>query len=284
MKPTFTPLVDPDATSVHLGPDPAELGKTVPVDAAVAGDPAALLDGLADRLDRPDGTAPTPAPPTRWAGEFDPPADPGPPAGTDAPTAAEAVRGVRAAVPEALVVDEGSSNKYAAFREWPFAAGQYLGNKGAGLGYGLPVAVGAALAEREGVVESDAGADRSAERGDGTRAEGARPVVCLVGDGSYLYYPSAMYTAARRNLDVRAVVLNNGEYRILRENAAAMLGGDAADYPDLGMGLSGVDHAANARSYGVDAAVIETAGDVADAAADPGPRVIDVRLADYQSG
>jgi benzoylformate decarboxylase len=268
-----TPLLDPDAASIHLGPDPGELGKTVPVDAAVTGDPATLLDHLADRLVGEDGADPTPA--TRWAGEFDPPAAPTPPAGTDAPTAAEAVRGVRAAVPDALVVDEGSSNKYAAFREWPFAPSQYLGNKGAGLGYGLPVAVGAALAEREGAARGD---------GDAPAPDGARPVVCLVGDGSYLYYPSAMYTAARRNLDVRAVVLNNGEYRILRENAAAMLGGDAGDYPELGMGLSGVEHAANATSYGVDATVVESAGAVADAAAEVGPRVLDVRLADYQSG
>lgn len=255
------PLVEPETTVIHLGADATELGKTVPVDGAAVGDPAALMAGLADRLATHDAA---PAPKTRWATEYAP-SEPVTPDGEGRPTPAAAIRGVRAGAPDALVVDESSSNKYEAFRQWPFGPGQYLGNKGAGLGYGLPVAVGAALAEREG----------------GT----GRPVVCLIGDGSYLYYPQSMYTATRLDLDLRVAVLDNAQYRILKENTAAMLGGAVDDYEFVGADFEPpVDVAGTAGAYGADTRVLESANAVADAAAEPGPRVLDIRLADYRSG
>ena len=42
------------------------------------------------------------------------------------------------------------------------------------------------------------------------------PVVALLGDGSSLYSPQALWTAARERLPVTFVVMNNQEYGILK--------------------------------------------------------------------
>jgi benzoylformate decarboxylase len=43
------------------------------------------------------------------------------------------------------------------------------------------------------------------------------PVVSIVGDGAALYSPQALWTAARENLPVTFVVVNNREYNILKD-------------------------------------------------------------------
>ncbi|MFC0696369.1 thiamine pyrophosphate-dependent enzyme [Paraburkholderia humisilvae] len=61
------------------------------------------------------------------------------------------------------------------------------------LGWGMPAAVGTSLQ-----------LDRN-------------PVVCLVGDRSATYSPQALWTAAHERLPISFVVLNNGEYSILKK-------------------------------------------------------------------
>ena len=63
---------------------------------------------------------------------------------------------------------------------------------GGSIGYGLPVAVGAALACPE------------------------RKVIALEGDGSAMYTLQALWTMARESLDVTIVVFANRAYQILR--------------------------------------------------------------------
>lgn len=69
---------------------------------------------------------------------------------------------------------------------------RYFFMRSAILGWGLPAAVGVALASP------------------------STPVVALIGDGSALYAPQALWTAARFKLPVTFVIMNNSEYNILK--------------------------------------------------------------------
>jgi acetolactate synthase-1/2/3 large subunit len=67
---------------------------------------------------------------------------------------------------------------------------RWMSLTGGSIGYGLPVALGAAVA--------------SGER-----------VLCLEADGSMMYTPQALWTMARESLDVTVVALSNRSYAIL---------------------------------------------------------------------
>jgi benzoylformate decarboxylase len=117
------------------------------------------------------------------------------------------------------------------------------------------------------------------EAGDGRRVLG------YVGDGSYLYYPQTLYTAARYDLDLTVVVPDNENYRILKENTANLLGGDPDDYDYVGVDFDPtVDIAANAESHGAAGVRVESPDEVdaalADALERDGPVVVDVAVTD----
>ena len=101
-------------------------------------------------------------------------------------------------IPEnAIVVDEAVSTGRgfdAATRE--AAPHDWLTNMGGSIGYGLPVAVGAAIG-----------------------APG-RKVIALEGDGSAMYTPQALWSMARESLDVIVVIFANRSYQILRSEFA----------------------------------------------------------------
>ncbi|MFC7228474.1 thiamine pyrophosphate-binding protein [Salinirubellus salinus] len=260
------PLLDPETTCVHVGVDPWQLGKNEPVDAVVYGDLAANLGELADlvadrvpdsrrerRLDRTHERRAAARVETA-TGSAD-----------DRPTKGELADALRAAAPDAFLVDEGVTSKYALLRRWPLSPRQFLSNKGGGLGYGLPASVGAALAA--------------------SMREDPRSVVGFVGDGSYLYYPHAVYTAARYDLDLTVVVSDNRNYRILKDNMLALEGGEESDYAFLGTDFDPpVDVAGSARAHGASAELVERNADLAPALdralATDGPSVVDVLVSD----
>jgi benzoylformate decarboxylase len=263
------PLVDADTTCVHVGDDAWELGKNHPADAAVLGDPKRTMAALAEAVDarvteaerdrRLDRVAEVRADVQRRLAKVGTGRDDDDPR----PSKAQLVDALEDAVPDAYVVDESVTSKQVMLNRRPFAAGGLISNKGGGLGYGLPAAVGAAIAE--------AGSDR--------------PVVGFVGDGSYLYYPHTLYTAARYDVDLTVVVSDNRNYRILKDNTMKLLGGEEDDHAFVGMDFDPpVDIPANAESHGVrgeqvdDADAIESA--VADAVARSGPDVLDVLVKD----
>lgn len=82
-----------------------------------------------------------------------------------------------------------------------------------------------------------------------------RPVVSVVGDGAFLYYPQVLWTAVNAGVPVLYVVLNNTSYRILKQGLKGMGGpwGPEGSYPP-GLDITGpdVDFAAMARSYGME--------------------------------
>ncbi|WP_224448832.1 thiamine pyrophosphate-binding protein [Haloprofundus salilacus] len=267
------PLVPDDATCLHLGPDAWELGKNQPADAAVLGDVGLVCSELAvrvrervgddereARLERVDATKQAVEQRLRSLGTGDS-------NDADDPRAskAELVDAIRAAVPDAYVVDEGVTSKYVMLTRWPFAPEQYVSNKGGGLGYGLPASVGAAVAE--------------------SQRDDPRTVLGFVGDGSYLYYPQTLYTAARYDLDLTVVVSDNRNYRILKDNALGLFGGDEDDYEFVGMDFEpAVDIPTNAESHGARGRLVDSPDEIEDAVraavSRPGPDVLDVLVHD----
>ncbi|MCX4195432.1 acetolactate synthase catalytic subunit [Methylobacterium organophilum] len=121
----------------------------------------------------------------------------------------------------------------------------------AGLGWGLPFALGAKVARP------------------------AAPVICVTGDGGFGHVWSELETARRMRLPVIVVVLNN---QILgyQKHAELSLFGDFTDVCDF----EAVDHAAIARACGCAGTRVERPGDLApalrDALANNAVTVIDV--------
>jgi benzoylformate decarboxylase len=242
-------LVSGDTTCLHVSDDAYEVGKNQPADAAVVGDPGRVLSELAAlveaeldeqtrqaRLETLAAQKEFVAAKVEEMGVDEAPDDP-------RASKAELVDAMSAVVPDAYIVDEGVTSKYAMLTRWPMQAEQYVSNKGGGLGYGLPAAVGAAVAEQQ--------------------REDPRDVVGFIGDGSYLYYPHSVYTAARRNLDLTVVISDNRNYRILKDNTLEVMGGAESDYDFVGMEFEPpVDLVANAQSHGVRAELVETPAEI----------------------
>lgn len=106
-----------------------------------------------------------------------------------------------------------------------------------GLGWDMPAAVGLALAERE--------SGRN------------RPVLALMGDGSFQYSIQSLYTAVQEKAHVVYVVLQNHEYAILKEFA------DLEKTPNVpGLDLPGIDIVSLAKGYGAPATLARTAQEV----------------------
>jgi benzoylformate decarboxylase len=107
-----------------------------------------------------------------------------------------------------------------------------------GLGWNLPAAVGLAFAEK------------STGRG--------RPVVTLMGDGSFQYSIQAVYTAVQQQLHVIYVVFQNEEYGILKQFA------DLEQTPNVpGLDLPGLDIVSLGKGYGASSVFVEDLADVA---------------------
>jgi benzoylformate decarboxylase len=127
------------------------------------------------------------------------------------------------------------------------SASQYLFTRSAILGWGMPAAVGTSL-----------GLDRS-------------PVVCLVGDGSAMYSPQALWTAAHERLPVTFVVMNNGEYNILKNyarNQAHYRSAGTNQFIGMDIRDPAIDFLALASALGIASRRVERASDIAGAVED----------------
>ncbi len=245
-------LVDPETTCIHVGDDAWQLGKNQTADAAVIGDPGLALQELnervsskvseetvTERLETVTAVKEMVNAKMSQMGTGDAEDDP-------RASKAELVDALERAAGDAYIVDEGVTSKYAMLTRWDLAPEQYISNKGGGLGYGLPAAVGASVAE--------------------SQREDPREVVGFIGDGSYLYYPHSIYSAARHDLDLTVVVSDNRNYRILKDNTLGLLGGEEAEYDFVGMDFEPpVDIVQNAQSHGARAELVETPDEIEDA-------------------
>ena len=149
---------------------------------------------------------------------------------------------LKSSSPDELVVTNESPSNTADFQDqfrfdkpdsfYTFASG--------GLGWNMPASVGLALAEK--------------------KTGRNRPVLCLMGDGSYQYSLQSVYTAVQQNAHVIYVVLQNHEYGILKEFAVL------EETPNVpGLDLPGIDIVSLAKGYGANAVHAETSDELAQA-------------------
>jgi benzoylformate decarboxylase len=140
-----------------------------------------------------------------------------------------------------LIVDEAPcANAFTQRMHRSTAAKQYFHNRGGALGWGMPASVGVSLAH-----------DKA-------------PVLCVVGDGSALYSPQALWSAVHEKTPVVFVVLNNGEYGILKEFMLNQPQYNAQKHGFLAMDICDppIDYQFLARSMGVTAQKVTSKGEI----------------------
>ena len=171
------------------------------------------------------------------------------------------------AIPEgAIVVDESLTTGR---ESMGLTAGarphDMIQNMGGSIGYGTPVATGAAMACPD------------------------RRTFCMVGDGSAMYTIQSLWTQAREQLPVTTIIFANNSYNILKmefTNMGAGQGNGAGPGPRalamIDIDNPVIDWVAMARSMGVPAVSVATAEDFTQAMVDTvreaGPVLIEVKL------
>jgi benzoylformate decarboxylase len=79
-----------------------------------------------------------------------------------------------------------------------------------------------------------------------------RPVVAVIGDGSFQYSVQSLWTAVQLNLPLLVIVLRNDEYCILKSFAVL------EETPGIpGVDIPGIDIVSIAKGYGCDSARLE---------------------------
>ncbi|MEA3123885.1 MAG: benzoylformate decarboxylase, partial [Caballeronia sp.] len=127
--------------------------------------------------------------------------------------------------PADIVVEEAPSARPVMQEYLPITrTGTFLTMESGGLGYGMPAAVGVALAK------------------PGTR------VIALIGDGSSMYSIQAIWSAVQLNLPIAFVILNNSRYAALQDFAPVF--GFAPTDPVQGTDLPGLDFVTLAAGMG----------------------------------
>lgn len=221
---------------LHITDDPQEAAKA-PVGDSLLADSVLALEHLLELI--PAASAPAPRPHAPLAHRM----APHPPAVSSASdgtlTALEVFTILRETAPaDAVLVEESPSNLAELHQAWPVTrADSFFTFASGGLGWNLPASVGIALAER------DSGRPR--------------PVVAVIGDGSFQYSVQSIWTAAQHRLPIVFLVPRNGEYAILKAFA------DLEQTPGVpGLDVPGIDFSSLASGYGCLSAHATTADDL----------------------
>ncbi|HET7177360.1 MAG TPA: benzoylformate decarboxylase [Solirubrobacterales bacterium] len=237
------PLLPEGAMLIAITSDPDEAARA-PMGYAIVADVKLTLEALLEAV--PESSRPVPEP------------NPGPteiPA--EDPLNSSTVHSALAEVfPEdGVVVLESPGSTLALRNQLRLSRpGSYYFTAGGGLGFGLAAAVGVQLAQPD------------------------RPVVCVVGEGSAQYAITAFWSAVAHDAPVTFLVLNNGEYAILKwfAEVEGVQGAPGLDLPAL-------DVAAVAEGYGVKARKASGRDEVRDALAaalaSPRPELVEVPVA-----
>ncbi len=226
------PYLPPGLRLLHICDDPNETARA-PVGDSILGDPVLSVTALTDLL---VGHQPaTRKPPAKTAHRMAPhPGRAQQQAHDGRLSAAQVFAALNEIRPaHAVLVEETPSNLSDLHQAWPvtepdtfytFASG--------GLGWNLPASVGIALAER------DTGRNR--------------PVIVIIGDGSFQYSVQSIWSAAQLQLPMLIVVMRNEEYCILKSFAVL------EQTPGVpGFDIPGIDIVSLAKGYGCDAARLD---------------------------
>ncbi len=224
---TLLQVPRPAQTFVHVHNDPQELGRVYQPDLAIVSGLNRFAESAADLAAvprRPWANATSDAhaaelawrTPTRIAGELQ---------------LGELVASLAERLPPGTIVTNGAGN-YAiwANRHFPYRGlGTQLAPTSGSMGYGLPAAIAAKLAQPE------------------------RTVVCFAGDGCFLMTGQELATAVQHDLAIVVIVVDNGMYGTIRMHQEREHPGRVS-----GTALRNPDFAALARAYGAFGARVET--------------------------
>jgi acetolactate synthase-1/2/3 large subunit len=137
---------------------------------------------------------------------------------------------------------------------------------GGAIGQGLPNAVGAAIACPD------------------------RPVIALIGDGTAMYTLQSLWSMARENLNVTAIIFNNASYSVLNVELDRVGAGTGGPKAKSQLDLDGprLNFAQLAQGMGVHAVRASSAEDLCQALeyalAHPGPHLIEALVPEALSG
>lgn len=218
-------VLPPGTALLHITDDPAVAASARAGD-SVLGDPRIALELLTELVE--EGARRTPPEPARRARTL--------PEGPSRPlTAAEVHAALNTARPPHAVLVYESTSTMALQNEWlpTVEPGSFFATASGGIGWAVPAAVGVAL-------------------GDRARGE-RRPVIGVIGDGSFQYSVQAIWTAAQHELPIAYVVLRNREYSVLKSFAELE---NAPGVP--GLDLPGLDIVSLARGFGCRGVDVET--------------------------
>jgi acetolactate synthase I/II/III large subunit len=189
----------PDARVIHLDIDASEIHKLRRADVPLRGDLGLTLEKLLKAVTRQQRESwweeiaglrqryPT----TTWGMALERPQD--------------LIRRVGLEIgPDTVVVTDVGQHQMWTAQVYPFSRPrQWLTSGGLGtMGFGLPAAIGAALAEPQ------------------------RPVVCFSGDGSILMNIQELATGTQYNLNIKLVLLNNRALGLVRQQQDLFYGGN----------------------------------------------------------
>lgn len=268
----------PDGTRlIHVDVDPDEIGRMITPEVGMVAEPADALRGIATLLGDGDGdgaeatgrsanaaavrratlaTAHEAARANARA-ELHARADG---AEVITPAALSAALGEGVALAD-LVVDEGiTSTRGLRVALGDRDVGSCMWHRGSALGWGLPAAVGAAIADP------------------------TRRVVCAQGDGSLMFGVHALWTAAHERCRLALVVADNSGYEILRAGMEGLTGVQQGGWPGLAVTDPPLDIAGICRGFGASAECVSDPADLPGAIGDVlaraehGPAVLVARV------
>ncbi len=236
----FGPYVPEGTSLIQIVDDPATAART-PVGTAIVGSVADAIRRLVAAADPIERAAP--ALPAPHAGAV----------GTDgAISEALLMQRLTALRPAGLIMsEEAPSTRGPLHDHFPIRIDdEFMATASGGLGFALPAAVGAALAQPH------------------------KTVFCLLGDGSSMYSIQGIWTAADMKLDVRFLIVNNGGYAALDQFGALF------DIEVVGSKLPGLDFVKISEGMGVPAERVSEAAALDEAIttlfAGSGPRLLEV--------